>query len=75
MSAEYDAEFWFDAAGYTVLDWKVNFTSEARKAFDAWLNRVRAEAWDDGHRAGVTNATDPEWLDPIDNPYREVNDE
>ena len=46
--SEYDTEFWFDAAGYTVLDWKGNFSSEAeaRKAFDAWLNSIRAEAWD-----------------------------
>lgn len=72
---QYDTEFWFDAAGYTVLDWKGNFSSEAeaRKAFDAWLNGIRAEAWDEAYSAGVvdeaTECTD--YLNRTRNPYRE----
>ena len=72
---QYDTEFWFDAAGYTVLDWKGNFSSgaEAREAFDAWLSEARAEAWDYGYSAGVvdeaTECTDH--LNCARNPYRE----
>lgn len=72
---QYDTEFWFDAAGYTVLDWKGNFSSdaEARKAFDAWLNSIRAEAWNDGHDSGVDRVLSGNLYDPesYPNPYRE----
>ena len=72
---QYDTEFWFDAAGYTVLDWKGNFSSdaEARKAFDAWLNSIRAEAWEKGYDAGemcAMGAMDDDH-ECFDNPYRE----
>ena len=73
--SEYDTEFWFDATVYTVLDWKGYFASErvARKAFDAWLNSIRAEAWDDGYSScnEYQNAYVPA---PRPNPYREEAD-
>ena len=77
--SQYDTEFWFDAAGYTVLDWKANFTSdaEARKAFDAWLNRVRAEAWDEcatqARELDLVDGSGRNWLYDR-NPYREVGE-
>ena len=70
---QYDTEFWFDATVYTVLDWKGYFASErvARKAFDAWLNSIRAEAWEEGELSGRHNypVLDDENL--MLNPYRE----
>ena len=70
---QYDTEFWFDAAGYTVLDWKGNFSSdaEARKAFDAWLNSIRAEAWDEAHSDGCEYVIDAKCRQFHRNPYRE----
>ena len=60
--SQYDTEFWFDAAGYTVLDWKGNFSSEAktRKAFDAWLNSEKAAAFDAGFYGRGINPYRPE---------------
>ena len=70
---QYDTEFWFDAAGYTVLDWKGNFSSEAeaRKAFDAWLNSIRAEAWDAAASSMVYDDGTPVVVVRNANPYRE----
>ena len=74
--SQYDTEFWFDAAGYTVLDWKGNFSSdaEARKAFDAWLNSIRAEAWDEAHSDGCEYVIDAKCRQFHRNPYREEAD-
>ena len=74
--SEYDTEFWFDAAGYTVLDWKGNFSSEAeaRKAFDAWLDSIRAEAWDEAHSDGCEYVIDAKCRQFHRNPYREEAD-
>ena len=45
---QYDTEFWFNATLYTAYDWHGDFNTveDAREAFDAWLNSIRAEGWD-----------------------------
>ena len=45
---QYDTEFWFNATLYTAYDWRGDFgtVEDAREAFDAWLNSIRAEGWD-----------------------------
>lgn len=43
-----------------------NDISEREKAFDKWFNKVRADAWDEGHNAGY-----PRVPRPAQNPYRE----
>ena len=64
--SEYDTEFWFNATLYTAYEWHGDFDTEedTREAFDAWLNSIRAEAWDEGYDVGDRGQRDP-------NPYRE----
>lgn len=47
-----------------------------RLRFDRLIAQVRAEAWDEGRRAGVENASRDLWEDgdPILNPYRARRD-
>lgn len=72
---QYDTEFWFNATLYTAYEWHGDFDTEedTREAFDAWLNSIRAEAWDEAYSAGVvdeaTECTD--YLNRTRNPYRE----
>ena len=67
----YDTEFWFNATLYTAYEWHGDFDTveDTREAFDAWLNSIRAEAWDDGYSScnEYQNAYVPA---PRPNPYR-----
>ena len=40
--------------------------------FDRWLNKVKAEAWDDGYECGGMDERHDwnGWEDPFENPYR-----
>ena len=73
---QYDTEFWFNATLYTAYVWHGDFDTEedTREAFDAWLNSIRAEAWDEGELSGRHNypVLDDEYL--MHNPYCEGAD-
>lgn len=70
---DYDTEFWFNATLYTAYEWHGDFDTveDTREAFDAWLDRIRAEAWGEGNMAGRYEVTEPA---DIPNPYREEAD-
>ena len=71
--SEYGTEFWFDSVENTVIGWKGYFATEAeaRKVFDAWLDSIRAEAWEEGWETGgdYCDGQDDSWI--TCNPYRE----
>ena len=73
-----DTEFWFNATLYTAYEWHGDFDTEedTREAFDAWLNSIRAEAWDDGHDSGIDRVLSGTLYDPesYPNPYRQEAD-
>ena len=43
------------------------------EAFDRWLNRIKADAWDEGHGDGQTNEHEFRPGRKITNPYREAD--
>lgn len=55
--------------------WAYGGTVIAKREFDRWLAQVKADAWDEGYRAGWSDGGDANvaGLDPDDehhNPYR-----
>lgn len=70
---QYDTEFWFNATLYTAYEWHGDFDTEedTREAFDAWLNSIRAEAWETGWETGADycDGKDNSWI--TCNPYRD----
>ena len=70
---QYDTEFWFNATLYTAYEWHGDFDTEedTREAFDAWLNSIRAEAWDEAHSDGCEYVIDAKCRQFHRNPYRE----
>ena len=71
--SEYDTEFWFNATLYTAYEWHGDFDTEedTREAFDAWLNSIRAEAWDAAASSMVYDDGTPVVVVRNANPYRE----
>ena len=59
---QYDTEFWFNATLYTAYEWHGDFDTEwdTREAFDAWLNREKAAAFDAGFYGRGINPYRPE---------------
>ena len=45
--------------------------TQGRAEFDRWLNRIKADAWDEGHDDGQTNEHEFRPGRKITNPYRE----
>lgn len=45
-----------------------------REAFDRWIERVKAEAWDEGHHAGQHNEHEYRPERAMTNPYRQEQD-
>lgn len=64
------ADYWHDEAissGSPTLE-------QNRAEFDAWLNKIRADAWDEGYENAFGRAMEDDWPMVRPNPYKESTD-